>query len=76
MKSPNVMSKTVDKTVERDNSFSRIFRDGLKVINNLNQSVEPRGLKVKEQIFGSMKIDPLQPIADFKDRSFNWKYFD
>ena len=75
MKSPEVISKTVDKTVEQDNSFSRIFRDGLKLINNLNQSVEPRGLKVKEQIFGSMKINPLQPIADFKDRPFNWKYF-
>lgn len=75
MKSPEVISKTIDKTVEQDNSFSRIFRDGLKLINNLNQSVEPRGLKVKEQIFGSMKINPLQPIADFKDRPFNWKYF-
>ena len=47
MKSPEVISKTVDKTVEQDNSFSRIFRDGLKLINNLNQSVEPTGLKVK-----------------------------
>ena len=75
MKSPQVISKTEDKTVEQDNSFSRIFKDGLKIINNLNQSAEPRGLKVKEQIFGSMKIDPLQPIADFKARPFNWKYF-
>jgi len=75
MKSPNVMNKTVDKTVEVDNSFSRVFKDGLNLINNLNQSADPRGLKVKEQIFGSMKIDPLKPIADFKARPFNWKYF-
>ena len=75
MKSTNVMNSTVDKTVEKDNSFSRIFRDSLTYLNNLNQSVEPRGLKVKEQIFGHLKINPLQPIADFKDRPFNWKYF-
>jgi len=75
MKSPHVVSNTVDKTVEQDNSLSRIFKDNLNLINNLNQNADPRGLKVKEQIFGSIKIDPLQPIADFKARPFNWKYF-
>ena len=56
-------------------NFSTVFKDKLDLIERENNSADPRGLKVKEQIFGSMEIDPLQPIANFKSRPFNWKYF-
>ena len=56
-------------------NFSTVFRDKLEWIERENNSADPRGLKVKEQIFGSMEIDPIQPIANFKSRPFNWKYF-
>tara|TARA_B100001093_G_scaffold332156_1_gene317154 strand:- start:2962 stop:3906 length:945 start_codon:yes stop_codon:yes gene_type:complete len=56
-------------------NFSTVFKDKLEWIGRENNSADPRGLKVKEQIFGSMEIDPLQPIANFKSRPFNWKYF-
>ena len=52
--------------------FSKVFKDNLQ---NISGETSPRGLKVKEKIFGQMTIDPLRPIADFKSRPFNWKYF-
>jgi thymidylate synthase len=52
--------------------FSRVFKENLQYING---ETSPRGLKVKEKIFGQMTIDPLRPIADFESRPFNWKYF-
>tara|TARA_B100001287_G_scaffold274377_1_gene279579 strand:+ start:158 stop:1084 length:927 start_codon:yes stop_codon:yes gene_type:complete len=67
----------VDKIADRyfsNINFSGVFRNTLEDIENENNNSDPRGLKVKEQIFGSMEIDPLQPIANFKSRPFNWKY--
>lgn len=59
----------------KKNGFSKVFREWLSRINSASNATSPRGLKVKEQIFGQMTIDPLQPIADFESRPFNWKYF-
>ena len=57
---------------EPTGGFSRVFKDNLQSISG---KTSPRGLKVKEKIFGQMTIDPLRPIADFESRPFNWKYF-
>jgi len=57
---------------ESHGGFSRVFKENLE---NISGETSPRGLKVKEKIFGQMTIDPLRPIADFKSRPFNWKYF-
>ena len=39
------------------------------------QEASPRGLEVKESLITSIEIDSQYPCIDFKDRSFNWKYF-
>jgi len=75
MNSSDIVNETVDNTVNKNNNFSRIFKDTLEAIKNQNNHADPRGLKVQESIFATLKIDPLQPIADFKARPFNWKYF-
>ena len=77
MNSPKLMTREIDKTHD---GFSRVFKENLKDVSNSHmlsndKSSTPRGLKVKEKIFGQMTINPLKPIADFKARPFNWKYF-
>ena len=75
MNSPKLMTKEIDKTLD---GFSRVFKENLKDVSNSymlsnDKSSTPRGLKVKEKIFGQMTINPLRPIADFQARPFNWK---
>lgn len=56
-------------------NFSNTFIDLIKAIENYNMVSSPRGMQVKESLMTSFDIDPSQPIADFKDRPFNFKYF-
>ena len=55
-------------------SFSNTFIGIINHIESQNQSADPRGLKVKESILSSFIVDPTQPIANFENRKFNWKY--
>lgn len=57
------------------NNFSESFINTIKEIESTGSISQPRDLKVKELIYGQIAIDPIQPIANFKDRKFNWKYF-
>jgi thymidylate synthase len=55
-------------------SFSSTF---INIINHIEQTGEesqPRDLKVKEAILSNFMVDPLFPIANFPQRTFNWKY--
>jgi len=56
-------------------SFSNQFIQTIKNIDTLGSESQPRSLKVRELIYGQIAIDSISPIASFKDRSFNWKYF-
>jgi len=55
-------------------SFSNTFINIINHIEDQNQSADPRGLKVKESILSNFVIDPKEPIANFENRKFNWKY--
>jgi len=55
-------------------SFSNTFINIINHIDDEGQESQPRDLKVKESILSSFVINPTQPIADFKNRKFNWKY--
>lgn len=55
-------------------SFSNTF---INIINHINEQgtvSQPRELKVKEAVLTDFVIDPKQPIANFPQRKFNWKY--
>jgi len=56
-------------------SFTESFIDLIGQIEDYNLESSPRELKVKEALMASINIDPTEPIADFKDRPFNFKYF-
>ena len=56
-------------------SFSNTFIDLIEQVEGYNSESSPRDLKVKEALMAQMDINPLEPIADFKDRPFNFKYF-
>lgn len=55
-------------------SFSKTFINIINHINNDGEESQPRDLKVKEAILTNFMIDPRQPIANFPQRKFNWKY--
>jgi thymidylate synthase len=55
--------------------FSNIFIDTIKDINKNGNEGQPRELKVKEKFFSDLTINPTLPIAHFRARPFNWKYF-
>jgi thymidylate synthase len=55
-------------------SFSNTFINIINHINNEGEESQPRDLKVKEAILTNFIIDPRQPIANFPQRKFNWKY--
>jgi len=55
--------------------FSNIFIDTIKDINKNGNEGRPRELKVKEKFFSDLTINPTLPIAHFRARPFNWKYF-
>lgn len=56
-------------------NFSNTFIDLIKAIEGYDSESNPRGMTVKESLMTSFDINPTQPIADFKDRPFNFKYF-
>jgi len=56
-------------------SFSQTFIDLVNEIEDNGTESSPRDMKVKEAMMASFDIDPTHPIADFKDRPFNFKYF-
>lgn len=56
-------------------TFSETFIDLIKQIEAYKLESSPREMKVKEALMASMDINPTEPIADFKDRPFNFKYF-
>lgn len=55
--------------------FSTTFLDIIHQIEDYKLESNPREMKVKEALMASFDIDPHQPIADFVDRPFNFKYF-
>lgn len=55
-------------------SFSNTFINIIKHIDNHGEESQPRDLKVKEAILADFIIDPKYPIANFPQRTFNWKY--
>lgn len=55
--------------------FSTTFLDIIHQIEDYKLESNPREMKVKEALMASFDIDPHQPIADFIDRPFNFKYF-
>ena len=55
-------------------SFSNTFKNIIQHIDADGDISQPRDLKVKESILSNFVINPKQPIADFPQRTFNWKY--
>ncbi len=55
-------------------SFSNTFINIINHIEDQGEEAQPRDLKVKEAILSNFIVDPRQPIADFPQRKFNWKY--
>ena len=55
--------------------FSSRFKNLIIEIEDYGDVSKPRDLEVKELLLADLEIDPTQPIADFKARSFNLKYF-
>jgi len=55
-------------------SFSNTFKELIEYIKEYGIESKPRDLKVKEALLTEVDIDPNMPIANFKNRSFNWKY--
>jgi thymidylate synthase len=55
-------------------SFSNTFKNIIQHIDTDGDVSQPRDLKVKESILSNFVINPKQPIADFPQRNFNWKY--
>lgn len=55
-------------------SFSNTFINIINHIENEGQESQPRDLKVKESVLSSFVVNPTQPIANFENRKFNWKY--
>jgi len=55
-------------------SFSNTFINIINHIEAEGSESQPRDLKVKESIMSSFMVDPKQPIANFENRKFNWKY--
>ncbi len=55
-------------------SFSNTFINIINHINDQGTVSQPRELKVKEAVLTDFVIDPKQPIANFPQRKFNWKY--
>jgi len=55
--------------------FTNILQELIQNIDTHGDLSKPRDLEVKELLLANVRIDPTKPIADFKARSFNWKYF-
>lgn len=57
------------------NSLNSEFHNLINKIETQGFLSQPRGLKVKELEMERITINPTMPLADFKARPFNWKYF-
>lgn len=55
-------------------SFSSTFKQIINHIKEQGTESQPRDHKVKEIILAEFDLDPIKPIANFKNRPFNWKY--
>ena len=55
--------------------FSNIFIETIRDISKNGSESQPRDLKVREKFFSNLTINPTMPIAHFRARPFNWKYF-
>lgn len=55
-------------------SFSNTFINVINYISDEGYESQPRDLKVKEAVLTNFVIDPREPIANFPQRKFNWKY--
>lgn len=55
-------------------SFSNTFKQIITHIKEQGDESQPRDLKVREVLLADFDIDPAKPIANFKNRPFNWKY--
>jgi len=55
-------------------SFSTTFKQIIGHIKESGDESQPRDLKVREVLLADFDLDPAMPIANFKNRPFNWKY--
>lgn len=55
-------------------SFSTTFKQIINHIKENGDESQPRDLKVREVLLADFELDPTMPIANFKNRPFNWKY--
>lgn len=55
--------------------FNNQFKDIISDIEFNGTVEQPRDLKVKEITVQQYPFNPTRTIADFENRSFNWKYF-
>jgi len=56
-------------------NFSETFKELITRIDQDGELSQPRNMKVKEVILADFPINPIEPIAEFTARPFNWKYF-
>lgn len=56
-------------------NFSETFKELIRRIDQDGEISQPRDMKVKEVILADFPINPIEPIAEFNARPFNWKYF-
>lgn len=56
-------------------NFSQVFKKIITDIKTNGKVSKPRDLEVSELMYSGYEIDPTQPIANFSNREFNWKYF-
>lgn len=56
-------------------TFNSTFKDIISTIEEYGTVEQPRDLKVKELVAQQFAFDPTKVIADFENRSFNFKYF-
>ena len=56
-------------------TFNNAFKNIISNIEDKGTVEQPRDLKVKELTVQQFVFDPKMPIADFENRSFNFKYF-
>lgn len=56
-------------------TFNNTYRDLILDIERNGEVSQPRDMKVKELTVQTLKFDPTRTIANFQNRSFNWKYF-
>ena len=55
--------------------FTSVFQHLIKDISENGVECKPRDMKVKEQLFTKLPINPILPFANYEARKFNWKYF-